>query len=84
MQATNPPPRTPVRHPTMTQPGRVSIVGGAISSVPNLRVDAETVRIVVPFIRSPKIAKVNTAMAQVKNTFQTTENFQKVLGFEIS
>ena len=37
-----------------------------------------------PFMSDDTTVKVNTERAQDKNTFQMTENFQKILGFEIS
>ena len=80
----NPAPRHPAIAPVITLDGIVSMVGAVIGSRPNLSTDEEIPLMVSPYSNALKIASVNTANAQEKNTFQTTENFQKVLGFEIS
>ena len=80
----NPAPRSPERVPVTTLPGIASIVGAVIGFVPNLSTEDDTALIYSPYNNALKIASVKTAIAQEKNTFQTTENFQKVLGFEIS
>ena len=77
-------PRHPQMHPQMMAPGKVNKVGGAMSTVPNLSVEDVTAYALSPSIRSLNMAKLNTAMAHVKKTFQRTENFQKLLGLEIS
>ena len=80
----NPAPRTPHMAPVNMLPGIVSIVGAVIGEVPNFSTEDEMLLIYSPSSNALKIASVKTAIAQEKNTFQTTENFQKVLGFEIS
>ena len=79
-----PAPRSPAKVPVIKLDGIVSIVGAVIGLRPNLSTDEEIPLTVSPYSNALKIASVNTAIAQEKNTFQTTENFQKVLGFEIS
>lgn len=79
-----PAPSSPQIAPVMTLPGIASIVGAVTGLVPNLSTAAETTLISSPYSNALKIASVNTAIAQEKNTFQITENFQKVFGFEIS
>ena len=81
---TKTPPSTPQKAPTIKDPGRTSRVGGEIFEVPNLRTEDVKSPIGYPFIAVEMIAKVKTERAQDRNTFQTTENLQKVLGLEIS
>ena len=81
---TKTPPRTPQKAPTITEPGRTSSVGGEISEVPNLRTEDVKFYNDSPFMAVWTRAKTKTERAQDRNTFQTTENLQKVLGLEIS
>ena len=80
----NPAPSSPAIAPIIKLPGMASIVGAVIGVVPNLSTEDDILFTYSPPINALKTASVNTAIAHEKNTFQTTENFQKVLGFEIS
>ena len=79
-----PAPRSPVMTPVITAPGIASIVGVEIAVVPNFNPADDISYICSPANNDRKMASENTAIAQEKNTFQTTENFQNVFGFEIS
>ena len=84
LTAINPPPKTPARTPVMIAPGICSIVGEVIGCVPNFSTADDT-----PLTYSPSKSALNkerlkTAIAQQTNTFQMTENFQNVFGFDIS
>ena len=79
-----PAPRRPQIAPVIKLLGIVLIDGAVMGLVPNLSTEDDTVLIYSPSNNAFSIASVNTAIAQEKNTFQTTENFQKVFGLEIS
>ena len=81
---TKTPPRTPQMAPTITEPGSTSSVGGEISFVPNFSTDEFKFERGLPFISVWHRASVKTERAHDRNTFQMTENLQKVLGLEIS
>jgi hypothetical protein len=77
-------PSKPEITPKIIAPGRTSLgVIFATLTWPNLRADAVQV-LNFPCVMASNTARKNTAIEQVKNVFQSIENFQNGLGLESS
>ena len=79
-----PPPKTPAKTPVIIAPGIVSIVGEVIGVVPNFSTADDIALILSPSKSALNRERLKTAIAQQTKTFQITENFQNVFGFDIS